>query len=205
VDTESTYFLASDLRNFSVTADQVRARIKDEFAMDDAAAQALMDAYQQAEPGRMPADVLIGIASDSLFRAPIIRGAASKADARQAPVHLYNVAWHAPVDGGIYRAPHTIDIPLAFGNTAASAALTGTGPEQAEVSRNVLSSFVAFARTGNPNNDRVPEWPAYETATRPTMSFDVQCQIVPDLRSGDRVAIGTLQTRSNSGPLHTYR
>jgi para-nitrobenzyl esterase len=113
---------------------------------------------------------------------------------------LYNVAWHAPVDGGIYRAPHTIDIPLAFGNTAASAALTGTGPEQAEVSRNVLSSFVVFARAGNPNNDRVPEWPAYETATGPTMSFDVQCQIVPDLRSGDRVAIGTLQTRSNSGP-----
>jgi para-nitrobenzyl esterase len=204
-DTEATFYLRTDVRNFHLTATQVKARIRAQFAMDDVRAEALMAAYRQDEPTRSPAEVLMALASDTMFRVPIIRAAETKAGARQAPVYLYNFVWKAPVEGGIWRCPHTIDIPFAFGNTGRSASLTGTGPEQVEVSRNLMAAFVAFARTGNPNNPRMPAWMPYDTATRATMTVDVTCQAVDDFRGADRVAGAQLRLDPfNRDVLFTY-
>ena len=193
VDTETTFLFRTEVRNFKVTADQVKARIKGQFDMDDAQAEALMTAYRQDQPNRTPADILIAVSTDTLFRGPLIRAVETKANAKQAPVYLYNFNWKAPVDGGMWRAPHTIDIPFAFGTTDKSTVLTGTGPEPAEVARNLMAAFVAYARTGNPSSPRTPEWKPYDTATRATMVIDVKSQAVNDFRGGDRRASSELR------------
>lgn len=204
VDTESTYYLATDMRNFSVTAEQVKARIKDQFNIDDTRADEIMEAYRKADPKRGAVDILIALATDLQFRNSIIRGAEAKANAKKAPAYLYNFTWYAPADGGVYRAPHAIDIPFAFGNTDKSTSLTGTGPEPAEVARNVMSAFVAFARTGNPNNPRLPEWKPYDTTTRATMTFNVKCELVNDFRGADRLASADLRLDPFRRPLLKY-
>jgi len=204
-DTEATFYFRTDMRNFKVTADQVKARIRGQFGVDDAKADAIIAAYRQ-EPNRTPADVLAALATDTLFRVPMIRAAETKANAGKAPVYLYNFVWKSPVDGGVWRSPHTIDIPFAFGNTDKATALTGTGTEPMEVSHNLMAAFVAFARSGNPSNPRMPEWKPYDTATRATMAIDVKCRAVNDFRGADRLASSELRLDPfNRAALFTYK
>ena len=204
VDTESSYYLAEDMRNFQATEPQVKARIKDQFKVDDGQAEAIMDAYRKADPKRTAADILLALATDVQFRGAIIRGAEAKANDGKAPVYLYNFTRYAPGDGGVYRAPHAIDIPFVFGNTDKSTSLTGDGPEPAEVSKNVMSAYIAFARTGNPNNPRLPDWKPFDTATRATMTFNVKCEVVNDYRGADRMASAELRLDPSRRPLLKY-
>jgi len=205
-DTEATFYFGTDTRHFNLSADQVRTRLKAQFEVDEAKAESIMAAYRLSEPNRTPSDVLIALISDTLIRIPIIRAAEVKADARQAPVYLYNFVWKAPVDGGMWGSPHAIDIPFAFGNTDKSASLTGTGPEASEVSRNLMSAFVAFARTGDPNNPRMPEWMPYDTASRVTMTVALKCRAVNDFRGTDRVVGSELRLDPfNRAALFAYK
>jgi len=53
----------------------------------------------------------------------------------------------------------------------------------------VSASWVAFARTGNPNVPGLPTWPAYDTETRGTMLFNNASRVVQDPDSAARVAM----------------
>ena len=44
----------------------------------------------------------------------------------------------------------------------------------------VSRSWASFARSGDPNGDALPEWPAYDAARRVTMLLDEECRIVDD-------------------------
>ena len=204
--TEATFYFAADPRQLSLTSNQVKARLSAQFGLDDSAAESLMAAYRQDGPNRSPSDILIALISDSMFRIPIIRAAESKAAAKGAPVYMYNFIWNAPVEGGKWGAPHAMDIPFAFGNTDRATSLTGSGPESAEVSRNLMAAFVAFARSGNPANPRMPEWKPYDAATRTSMTIDVTCQAVNDFRGADRLATLNLTLDPfNRDALMTYK
>jgi para-nitrobenzyl esterase len=192
------------MRNFKVTAAQVKARIKDQFGVDDDKAEAIVDAYQKADPKRGPVEILYALATDVQFRGAMIRGVEAKANDRKAPVYLYNFTWYSPVEGGVYRAPHAIDIPFAFGNADKSVPMTGDGTEPAEVSRNVMSAHIAFAHTGNPNNARLPEWRPFDGETRATMLFNVKCDVVNDFRRADRLASADLRLDPFRRPLLKY-
>ncbi len=204
--TEATFYFGTDKRQLSLTAEQVKNRLKAQFGVDDAKAEALMEAFRKDGPRRTPSDILIALISDALFRIPITKAAEAKANAKQAPIYLYNFVWNAPVDGGIWGSPHAIDIPFAFGNTDRASQLTGTGPEAAEVSRNLMAAFVAFARTGNPNNPRMPQWKPFDNDTRTTMTVDLNCQSVNGYREGDLKAGAELRLDPfNRDALFTYK
>ena len=47
----------------------------------------------------------------------------------------------------------------------------------------ISSSWAAFAATGNPNNDEVPDWPEYTAPERATMIFDTQMSVEYDPRA----------------------
>ena len=40
--------------------------------------------------------------------------------------------------------------------------------------------WTTFARTGRPAAEGVPEWPAYDLDTRPTMRIDSTCEVIYD-------------------------
>lgn len=193
-DTEATLFLASDMRNFQVDEAGLKARIQAQFGIDASGAESLIAAYRQDEPDRSAADILCQLASDVLARGPLIRAAETKANARQAPVYLYNFTWKIPAEGGVWRSPHTVDIPFAFGTVECARGMTGPGPGPLEVARNLMSAFVAFARNGNPDNPRMPVWKSYDTADRATMVVDEQCHLVNDFHGAGRMASEPLRT-----------
>jgi para-nitrobenzyl esterase len=53
----------------------------------------------------------------------------------------------------------------------------------------MADSWIAFARTGNPNHEGLPHWPSYEAKTVPTMVFDDHCVLDHDPDGEIRSAI----------------
>lgn len=191
--TESTLFLRRDMRNFNISGTQMRARLKAGFAIDDAAVDAIIAGYRATDPEMSPSDILIAVTSDVQFRLPLSRAAASRAAAGgQAPVWMYNFTWEIPYDGGILGAPHAVDIPFAFGTLDAAGAMIGTGDAAHEAALNMMSAFVAFARTGNPNNDRLPDWAPYDGRTRVSMLMQSEPEAAEDWRGPGREAVADL-------------
>jgi para-nitrobenzyl esterase len=44
----------------------------------------------------------------------------------------------------------------------------------------ISETWIAFARTGSPNNPAIPSWPAYTADKRATMILDTDCHVVCD-------------------------
>jgi para-nitrobenzyl esterase len=61
-----------------------------------------------------------------------------------------------------------------------------------------MSAFVAFARTGDPNNSRMPHWTPFVKSTRVTMTINQECRPVEDYLGADRRAAAAL----HMDPLH---
>lgn len=81
---------------------------------------------------------------------------------------------------------HTMDIPLVFGTLDGAGSQTGTGADARAASKAMQDSFVAFARSGDPNHAGLPRWPRYRLDKRATMVFDVRSHIENDPRKWQR-------------------
>ena len=99
---------------------------------------------------------------------------------------FYLLDWNTPVAGGKWLCPHALDIGFVFDNVAKSHSMSGTGTDQQKLADIMSESWLAFARSGNPNNALVPEWPPYNSGHRPTMVFDLQPHVVDDPRGPER-------------------
>lgn len=188
--TEASLFFQRDMRNYALTEPQMRTRLRTAYGIDDARVDQIVEGYHAASPEMTPSDILIAVASDVQFRQPLTRAAEIKSSAEgQAPVWMYNFAWVIPADGGVLGAPHAIDIPFAFGTTDEAGRVTGDGDAPLETALNMMSAFVAFARNGDPNNGRMPEWAPYDTETRVTMQINAECAVTPDYRGAAREAV----------------
>ena len=116
------------------------------------------------------------------------RGQVIEAEARAAagaPAWVYQVDFAARVDPR-RRAMHTIDIPLVFGTLGAEGSQTGTGADARAASKAMQDSFVAFAKTGDPNHPGLPRWPKYDLAKRSTMIFDGRSRTANNPRAWQR-------------------
>ncbi len=72
---------------------------------------------------------------------------------------MYLFDWKIQREGGMLGAPHAVDIPFAFGNIDQGGAMTSPGDGAAATEQNLMAAFLAFARTGNHGNERMPAWP----------------------------------------------
>ena len=65
--------------------------------------------------------------------------------------------------------------------------MCGSGRKEGrKMALGLASAWVAFAKTGNPDNEHMPHWPKYDAATRATMIFDTNTRVVNDPRSAMR-------------------
>ncbi|MGB3807195.1 MAG: carboxylesterase family protein, partial [Erythrobacter sp.] len=88
--------------------------------------------------------------------------------------------WETPIGDGMLRSPHTLDIPLMFDNAAESASLVGTGEDAQTMADMMSDAWIAFAKTGTPSSELLPEWEAYTPENRNVMELDVTPRLVDD-------------------------
>jgi para-nitrobenzyl esterase len=163
--------------DFSLTDAAMRTRIRQ--LLGNHADEAVR-VYQKLNPGASPSDVYFLIASDYRYSGPVMKIAERRAALGKAPVYLYYFRWETPVDGGRLKSPHTIEIPFAFDNVKAATRLTGGGPEAMALADKVSDTWIAFAKTGNPNQPKMPRWTAYNAAERATMVFNTDSRVMND-------------------------
>jgi para-nitrobenzyl esterase len=172
--------------DFSLSEAAMRGRIRQ--LLGEHADQAIQ-VYRQANPGATPSDIYFLIASDYRYSGPVMKIAERRAALGKGPVYLYYFRWETPVDGGRLKSPHTIEIPFAFDNVRVASRLTGGGPEAVALADKVSDTWIAFARTGNPNTPKLPRWPAFNATDRPTMVFNNESRVENDPIEEQRLAM----------------
>ncbi|MGH7949271.1 MAG: carboxylesterase/lipase family protein [Candidatus Binataceae bacterium] len=150
-------------------------------------ADAIVDAYRRARPDDSPRDIVLAIATNQSMRIPSLIMADRKVAQHAAPVFVYLFTWKTPVLGGRLKSPHALEIPFVF-DTLATSALTGDLPTRFALAGKMSRTWIAFARSGSPNNDAIPNWPAYGVERRPTMIFDDSCRVENDPFREERLA-----------------
>ncbi len=149
----------------------------------------IIEAFRKAHPEATPWDLFILIATDHPRGTYSRELAKRKAVQGGAPVYLYRFDWETPEGGGHMRSPHTIEIPFVFNNVKIAGPLISKMPEAYALAEKVSASWVAFARTGNPNTPKLPKWPAYSVATRDTMLFNNEIKVEKDPDHGPRLVM----------------
>ncbi|HEY0307468.1 MAG TPA: carboxylesterase family protein [Acidobacteriaceae bacterium] len=112
---------------------------------------------------------------------------------------VYQIDWRSPVDGGKFGAPHTMDIPFMFDNTAMAPGMCGDDASALPLAHTMSSMVAAFAQTGDPNSHSkesgLPHWPVYDLKTRATMIFDnheKKTRVMDDPRGAERQLVETV-------------
>jgi len=83
-----------------------------------------------------------------------------------------------------------VDIPFAFNNTDKVPTEVGTDAAALKpIMEVVCDSFVAFARTGNPNVKGHPNWPAFDDKTQAIMVIDTKSQLMDAKRHTELAAL----------------
>ncbi len=149
----------------------------------------VIDAYRKANPGASPWDIYILIASDHPRGAYTRELAKRKAAQASAPVYLYRFDWETPEGGGHMRSPHAVEVPFVFGNIRVAGPLISKMPEAYALSEKLSAAWAGFARTGNPNTPKLPNWPVWTAASRDTMLFNNESRVERDPASSARLAM----------------
>jgi para-nitrobenzyl esterase len=99
---------------------------------------------------------------------------------------VWSYYWtHAsPAYGGRYGAPHGSDVGPSLHDVRGG--LNETGPDSLRLADQLASAWVAFAATGDPNNKRLPPWPAYRLPERATLVFGDETTVQNDPRAAFR-------------------
>ena len=53
----------------------------------------------------------------------------------------------------------------------------------------MAAAWVQFAKTGNPNNSKIPNWPAYDARRKATMVWNNEVRVVDDPFGEEKAAI----------------
>jgi para-nitrobenzyl esterase len=183
---ESAFFLADDDRvwNGALNEAELRQRV---MPVAGAETDALLAVYKTAMPQTSPVDRLVAALTGSNFwvRSVLLAERYARRK-RRAPVYMYSLDWQSPAHDGRMKAHHAMDLPFVFDNTDIPDTTAGaTGAR--ELAARISATWIAFARTGSPDNPAIPAWPIYTAADRATMIFDNPCRVVQDPNREARV------------------
>lgn len=146
--------------------------------------QVLYDLYKQnpERSGYTEGEIILTIEDDFAFRVAAIQLAG--AQSANANTYFYRVDY--PVNLPDYpcqnnRAPHGSELPFVFGKIDETSGTDFIGisrDEQDMVIRErllneMITAWVNFAKTGDPNGGVLPEWPLFNSDLQPTMRFGV--------------------------------
>ena len=130
-----------------------------------------MAAYDPEKTGNM-GEVGVGVMSDGAMVEPA-RLLARLASAAGQPTYAYRFSYVASsIRKDAKGALHATEIPFVFETVRAKYGDATTAEDEA-IAAAANAYWVAFARTGDPNGDGRPKWPAYSAAGDVVMDFAI--------------------------------
>jgi para-nitrobenzyl esterase len=180
---ESALFMAGDPRRRRLEEHELLERLDRSLGANR---DQILNVYKKTRPNDTPWELLIGIQSEGT-RLRSIELAERKAAAGGAPVWMYLFTWESQALGNLFKAAHAMEIPFVFDNPDV-APMTGDTPERYELAATMSKAWTAFARTGDPNFEGLPKWPAYNAGRRSTMLFNVPSKVEDDPGREERLA-----------------
>jgi para-nitrobenzyl esterase len=151
-------------------------------------APTVIAAFRDRTPQAKPFDLWSRIAASGV-RGSAIDQAKSKAARGAAPAFLYWFTWQTPILSGRPRAFHCSEIAFVFDNTDRCETMTGGGAQARTLAAKMCDAWVQFARTGDPNHERLPHWPAFSAETIPTMIFDTVSRVEPNPDEREQMSV----------------
>jgi para-nitrobenzyl esterase len=200
---ETRVLIGGDDRSlFSLTWDALPAKLEIVRPfMGDLKAEDVVAKYRALYPDYSASDVFFSATTAfRSWRGELIESERRAADpVAAARTWVYQIDWCSPVVGGIFRAPHTMDIPFLLDNTTLAPGMCGDDPTAAGLAKIMSGMLVAFAQTGDPNahaqKTGLPHWPTYGLQSRATMLFDnheKKTRVQNDPRGAERRLVETV-------------
>jgi para-nitrobenzyl esterase len=187
--TEVTFFSATPLD--PIDDSTLHADVKKSLRIDDGATDKIIATYKRDYPGVSNVRLYQIIGSDNWLTANVALVAERKAALGKAPAYVYHFEKPTPVRGGKLGVPHTLEICYVFDNLDVPTAtlITGDGKERQALADKMSRAWTNFAKTGKPDAEGLPHWPAYSPAGRAVMIFNDECSLVMDPHPDERTAI----------------
>ena len=167
------------LTNFDLTEEGLRTMMNQRYG---AKAEEMLAMYRNRYPDKSPFLIQAQIATDSTARRSAMLQAERKSALGKAPAYMYLWEFASAGFGGKFGAVHGTDVSATFNNYRDGVGGTGSEQERALWSR-FANTWVSMAKNANPNNSKIPNWPAYDAQTRATMIFDKEVRVENDPRS----------------------
>jgi para-nitrobenzyl esterase len=174
VKDEMSLFTASEPWFGTMTEEELQKRIKSVPKGEE-----LLAAFRKLYPTYSPTYLWVAVLSARFAQGSYIV-AERKAAKGKAPVYLWFMTWETPVAGGIFKTPHTMEIPFMMYSYNRVRAFVGQGKAPDQMAKQISEAWVAFARTGKPDAPSIPHWTPYDAANRATMVFDLKSKVVND-------------------------
>ncbi len=148
----------------------------------------LYDLYRQDPEfaGYSEGELILKIEGDYVFRVPALQLA--EAQASNGSTYLYQVDY--PVNLPDYpcqnnHSPHGSELPFVFGkiNDTSGTDFIGLSRDAQDAAvrqrlmDEMMSAWLNFAKTGNPNGGALTEWPLFSTNAQPVMRFGVTTHV----------------------------
>jgi para-nitrobenzyl esterase len=161
----------------------LKKELKSRFARSDLAAEPVIDAYTRIRAARgqdtNPTDLFHAIETDRMLRVPTTQLLEAHAP-HQPRTYSYLFTWTSP--NPKLGSCHTLELPFIFGTHRLPAMdeFAGTGPDAEALANRMQDAWIAFSRSGDPNNTGLPDWPAYNSEDRTTMLLGKTCRAQND-------------------------
>ena len=151
----------------------------------------IIETYKEARKGKHsvePKEIFDAVLTDAIFRVPTVRLLEAQSS-HQPNTYNYLFNWPTPAMGGKFGCCHALEIPFVFGSLDSTfKPILVINPETKALSEKIMEAWIAFARTGNPNNKTIPKWPSYDLKNRSTMVFGAECKVENAVFDNERKA-----------------
>ncbi len=190
---------SGDPTTFSLTDADLPGRLERYVPAGDVAE--LVRLARRSSPDASASEVFFTITTARGYWLDSVLQTERKAAQGGAPVYSYRLMWRTPVEGGRRITPHSLDLPFVFDNVDVAADMVGEPTaETAALSDAMSESWIAFARTGDPNNGALgSKWGPYDLERRTVMLFDAESVAVDDPHGDERRAMSRYDTQQARG------
>ena len=192
---------SADETNFTLDDATLAERLKSYVPSEDV--PSLITLFKKQSPGASPSEIFFKITTARGYWRDSLLQTERKARQGGAPVWSYRLMWRTPIEGGRRITPHSLDLPFMFDNVSKAAQMVGPPTDETAAMANTMSeTWLAFARTGNPNNPAIPDWKPYDLDKRTVMLLDVIPKAEQDPHREERLAMEKYQTQQLGRTLH---